>query len=96
MARVFTATTGRGMWSLDAKRMRNVVCLRYAEEFHNIAKKAHFPTIRAFLLGQATELYVKTFLFHKGFGESQMKKKFGHNLKRLLDEVIKQGLDESL
>jgi HEPN domain-containing protein len=96
MARVVTATMGPGRWSLHAKRMRNVACRRYAEEFHNIAKKAGFPLIRAFLLGQALELYLKAFLFHKGFGETQMKKEFGHNLKRLLDEAIKQGLDKSL
>ena len=47
------------MWSLHAKRMRNFACLRYAIEFHNIARKAGFPIIRAFLLGQAIELYLK-------------------------------------
>jgi len=96
MARVVTATMGTGVWSRHSKRMRNVACRRYAEEFHNIAKKAGFPIIRAFLLGQATELYLKAFLFHKGFGETQMKRQFSHNLKRLLDEGINQGLDKSV
>lgn len=50
-------------------------CLRYAVEFHNIARKAGFPIIRAFLLGQAIELYLKALLFHQGYGETQLKKR---------------------
>ena len=96
MARIVTATMGPGTWSVHAKRMRNVACRRYAEEFHNITKKAGFPIVRAFLLGQALELYLKAFLFHKGFGERSLKKKFGHDLTRLLDEATSQGLDTSL
>ena len=96
MARIVTAQMGTGTWTIHAKRIRNVACRRYAEEFHNIAKKAGFPIIRAFLLGQARELYLKAFLFHQGFGETQLKKKFGHNLKRLLDEAIKLGMGTNL
>ena len=33
---------GRGDWSLHAKRMRIFACLRYAVEFHNIARKAGY------------------------------------------------------
>jgi HEPN domain-containing protein len=87
---------GTGTWSTHAKRMRNIACRRYAEEFHNIARKAGFPIVRAFLLGQAIELYLKAFLFHQGFGETQLKEKFGHNVKRLLDEAIKQGIGTNL
>ena len=96
MARIVTAQMGTGTWTIHAKRIRNVACRQYAEEFHNIAKKAGFPIIRAFLLGQAIELYLKAFLFHQGFGETQLKKKFGHNLKRLLDEAIKLGMGTNL
>lgn len=94
MARVYVAAGGGAVWSLHAKRMRNFACLRYAVEFHNIARKAGFPIIRAFLLGQAIELYLKAFLFHQGYGETRLKKPpFGHNLPCLLNEASAKGLD---
>ena len=97
MARVYVAAGGGGVWSLHAKRKRNFACLRYAVEFHNIARKAGFPIIRAFLLGQAIELYLKAFLFHQGYGETQLKKRpFGHKLPRLLNEAAAKGLDTNI
>ncbi len=77
--------------------MRNFAYLRYAVEFHNIARKAGSPIIRAFLLGQAIELYLKAFLFHRGYGETQLKTRpFGHNLPRLLNEAMAKGLDTNI
>ena len=97
MARTYVAKVSGGVWSLHAKGLRNFVCLRYALEFHGIAQKAGSPIIRAFLLGQALELYLKAFLFHNGYGEKQLKKKpFGHNLKRLLDEAVVKGLNTGI
>lgn len=97
MARAHVAAGRGGVWSLHAMRMRNYACLGYAVEFHNIARKAGFPIIRAFLLGQAIELYLKAFLFHQGYGETRLKKSpFGHNLPRLLNEAAAKGLDANI
>ena len=86
-----------GVWSAYSKGLRNYACLHYANEFHNIARKAGFPIVRAFLLGQAIELYLKAFLFSCGYGETALKKKpFAHNLKRLLNEAIANGLDQQI
>src|SRR5574341_1685907 len=95
MAKIIEAKMGG--WSSYAKGLRNYSCLRYANEFHNIARKAGFPIVRAFLLGQAIELYLKAFLFSCGYGETALKKKpFGHNLKLLLNEAISNGLDQQI
>ena len=97
MTRVHVAAVGGGVWSLHAKHMRDFACLRYAVEFHNIARKAGFPIIRAFLLGQAIELYLKAFLFHQGYGERQLRQRpFGHNLTRLLDEAAAKDLGTNI
>lgn len=97
MAKIVEARMTGGVWSAYAKGLRNYACLRYANEFHNIARKAGFPIVRAFLLGQALELYLKAFLFSCGYGETQLKKSpFGHNLKRLLNEAISKGLDQQI
>jgi len=94
MARVNALIAGKGVWSPYAKRMRNFACLRYAVEFYNVARKTGCPIIRAFLIGQAIELYLKAFLFHQGYGEKKLKNKpFGHNLTRLLEEAIANGLN---
>jgi hypothetical protein len=87
---------GKVVWSTYAKGLRNFVWLRYANEFHNIAIKAGSLIVRAFLLGRALELYFKAFLFSCGYGETDLKKKFRHNLKRLLDEAISHGLDTKI
>lgn len=94
MARTYVvAATGKGVWSLHAKRMRNVAVLRYAVEFHKIARKTRFPIIKAFLLGQALELYLKAFLFDRGLGESALRRRpFGHNLVNLLNEALAKQL----
>ena len=97
MARVYVAAGRGGVWSRHAKRMRNFACLRYAVEFHNVARKAGFPIIRAFLLGQAIELYLKAFLFHQGYGETKLRQRpFGPNLTHLLDEAAEKGLDTNI
>jgi len=97
MAKIVKAKMSGGVWSAYAKGLRNYACLRYANEFHNIARKAGFPIVRAFLLGQAIELYLKAFLFSCGYGESALKNKpFRHNLKRLLEESISKGLDQRI
>jgi hypothetical protein len=94
MARVFKAVGRGGVWSSYAKDLRNLACLRYANEFHKVARKAGSPLVRAFLLGHAIELYLKAFLFAHGYGETRLKdRQFGHNLKRLLDEGLANGLD---
>ena len=97
MARVYEAVGGGVVWSLHAKRLRNFAWLRYAVEFHRLARKAGFPIVRAFLLGQAIELYLKAFLFHQGYGETRLQKApFGHNLSSLMKEAAAKGLDAEI
>lgn len=73
---------------------RCIPALRRGVSWHR--KRGWFFLVRAFLLGQAIELYLKAFLLHKGYGQMRLKKEFEHNLKRLLDEASGQGLDLSL
>ena len=97
MAKIVEAKMSSGAWSVHAKGLRTYACLRYANEFHDISHKAGFPIVRTFRLGQAIELYLKAFLFSRGYGETALKKKpFGHNLKQLLNEAISKGLDQQI
>ncbi len=97
MAKIVEAKMSSGVWSVHAKGLRTYACLRYANEFHSISHKAGFPIVRTFLLGQAIELYLKVFLFSRGYGETALKNKlFGHNLKQLLNEAIAKGLDQQI
>ena len=97
MARVVELkTAGKTVWSKYAKGKRNFVWLCYANEFHRMACKAGSRIVQAFLLGHALELYFKAFLFCYGYSETNLKKQFGHNLKRLLGETISNGLDTKI
>jgi hypothetical protein len=86
----------RSGWSRYAKSARNFAWLRYAIEFDNAAKKAGDPIVKAFLLGQALELYLKTYLLSHGYEGSRLKKEFRHNLKKLLKAVLDSGLESKV
>ena len=68
---------------------------RYAEEFHNAALKTKFPIIRGYLLGHALELYLKVYLLQSG-GTTELKKKYGHNLNRIMEAALARQLDKHL
>jgi HEPN domain-containing protein len=91
------ASTGKGVWSSHAKRLRNSAVLKYATEFHKVARKTRHPIIQAFLVGQALELYLKAFLLHRGMGESTLRNRpYGHNLARLLDEATARDISTNV
>jgi hypothetical protein len=65
---------------------------RYATEFHDIARRTRISVVKAYLLGCALELYLKSFLVAKGYDVKQLKKKtLGHNISNLLTECEKNG-----
>lgn len=95
MARVILASTGKGQWSVYAKRLRDYATYRYAEEFHATARKAGSPVVRAYLLGHAIELYLKAFLLRAGVASTLLKsKKYGHNLDALLTEAKNREIEK--
>jgi len=96
MARVFVPTTGKGRWSAYALGLRNFAMYRYAEEFHNAALKTKSPIVRGYLLGHALELYLKVYLLQSGAGTTELKKKYGHNLTRIMEATLLRQLDKHL
>lgn len=95
MARIISASIAKGKWSAYAKGLRNVATYRYAQEFHATAKKAGSPVVRAYLLGHALELYLKSFLLCAGLTSTVLKsRKYGHNLDRLLAEAESHGIEK--
>lgn len=80
-----------------AKRIRKIAMVRYAQEFHQAARKSGSPIVRAYLLGHALELYFKAFLVDDVFAMRDLKKKtIGHNLKRLMDEFLASDVGPSV
>ncbi|KAB2839070.1 MAG: hypothetical protein F9K47_16735 [Burkholderiales bacterium] len=96
MAQVTMAISGKGQWSAYAKRVRDHTTYCYAEEYHNTARKAGSPIVRAYLLGHAIELYLKAFLLRAGMASSLLKskRKYGHDLNALLTEAKSRGIGE--
>ena len=78
-----------------AKSARIKAFCSYAQEFHRTALKAGPLLVRAYLLGHAIELYLKTFLLCEGTGERKL---IGlrHNLVRTLEACEKQGISSLL
>jgi len=78
-------TTPFGMW-------------RYGDDFRKAAvavlsvhNDRHFMPYY-FLLGQSIELSLKAFLLARGMELEELRKKYGHNLKKLLDESRRRKL----
>jgi hypothetical protein len=83
-------TTPYGMW-------------RYGDDFRKAALAVlHVYNDREFmpyyfLLGQSIELSLKAFLLGRGLSLGDLRsKKYGHNLKALLDEAIRQQLESEV
>ena len=73
-----------------AREIRRVAMCRYAEEFYHAAIKARSLPVRAYLLGHAVELYLKTYLLNCGMKLTPLTKRpYGHDIARLLDECIR-------
>jgi len=94
MGKIVPMSANIDTWSPHAKKLRLVAFLRLADEFHLAARKVSFPLIKAFLLGHALELYLKSFLLSCGLGEKELKDKFRHNLDEALSKCIDYGLEQ--
>ena len=74
--------------------------LKHAQEFFDAADlvldKTNNVSLPAyFLLGRSIELSLKAYLMHQGVQLSKLRsKKYGHNLKSLLEESQKKDLDK--
>ena len=85
---------GKGQWSAYARRVRDFATYRYAQEFNATAKRTASPVVRAYLLGHAIELYLKSFLLRAGLPSTLLKsKKYGHNLGVLLTEAKSREIE---
>jgi hypothetical protein len=91
--RVIHLKAGHGHWTAYAKNQRNAFFFIYAREFWQAARKTGSPLVRAYLLGHALELMLKTYLLTTGFGERQIRK-LKHNLSRTLAESRAAGLEQ--
>src|SRR4051812_23518161 len=78
----------------------NLTCYGFhlwAEDFLS-AEKLYAPTARRgsyvpqFLCCQAIELSLKAFLSLKGFPRKKLRTEFGHNLVKLYEEAVTQGI----
>src|SRR5687767_942943 len=85
--------SGRGFWTDHARRERNIAFYVYAREFYRTSQKTGSPLVRAYLLGHALELFLKTYLLACGVEERDLAKKFGHRLDKLLTSAKVYGLD---
>jgi len=96
--RIIVAAAGTARPTRYALRLRNLAVFSYANEFCDAAKKAGSPLVRAYLLGHALELYLKAFLLKSGFnsGDLKNKRKFGHQLDRLLTAAEAQGIGKQV
>jgi hypothetical protein len=81
------------VWTHYAKNVRNKIFLGYGAEFLHVAKKTGSPLVKAFLIGHALELLLKTYLLSTGLGERDMRVR-GHNLTKLLTECDQKGLGQ--
>lgn len=65
--------------------------LAAARAYKPVARKASF--VAQFLCCQSIELSLKAFLSLKGMSRKNLKRKFGHNLIRLLKRARKEGIE---
>src|SRR5438552_3708325 len=78
-----------------ALKIRRLMTCRYAQEFYRAAVKTGSLPVRAHLLGHALELHLKTYLLNRGMKLSPLTRRpYGHNIARLLDECIRQGIQK--
>lgn len=90
-------SSGPTFWTDSARGERDKKFYIYAHEFHRAALKTGSPLVKAYLLGHALELFLKTYLLTHGIEERDLKnKEFGHRLAKLLGESRRLGLDRVL
>lgn len=90
---VIRETAGIARPTKHMKVLRSQAFFRFGEEFHAVAIKAGSPLVRAYLLGQAVELYLKAFLLATGDTSADVKDKYRHNLVRLLNAAEAKGVN---
>ena len=66
------------------------VCRPAISERERMTCRASFPAY--FLVGHSIELSLKAFLLAKGIGLSELRKKFGHDLAKLISECRRRKL----
>ena len=91
---VILEATGVARPTKHMKAVQRQAFFRFGEEFHSVAVKAGSPLVRAYLLGQAVELYLKAFLLARGVAVADVKDKYRHNLVRLLDAGEANGITD--
>jgi len=89
-----TPPVASGAWTKYALKLRTRAMYGYAVEFHTAALKTGSPLVRAYLLAQTLELYLKSFLLSRGVTSGELKTAYGHNLTRLLADARKRGLHQ--
>ncbi len=82
-------------------RMTPVGFVVYAEQFLKAAQSIpkedkKFTPVPYYLYCRALELILKAFLLAKGHGVDELRKRFGHNLKRLWKAARKDGLADAV
>ena len=69
----------------------------YGREFFNISRKTRRLPVKYYMLGHALELFLKSYLMKRGYSVKQLKSRhFSHNLARLLEESIDNGLENNI
>jgi len=89
---IIRAATGMAKPTKHMKAIRQQAFFHFGKEFHSVALKAGSPLVRAYLLGQAVELYLKAFLLACGATSADLKDKYRHNLVRLLSAAETAGI----
>ena len=93
----------------DPKRTTPTALMKYAQDFHDAAivvfeefierwpaYKEIAPGPAVYLIGHSMELSLKAFLLQKGATHAQLKRKFGHNLDKCLNEAKRLGLPNAV
>lgn len=96
MPQVFMEKSTKGNWTNHARSLRNYATYKYAQDFHKTAMKTGSPVVRAYLLGHALELYLKAFLLQSGLSSTVLKRKYSHNLDKLLAESKLKGIEKTV
>lgn len=74
--------------------VRNFATFRYAQEFYRTAQKVGSPLVRAYLLGHALELFLKSYLMKAGLTSTTLKcKPYSHDLVKLLAAARAKNLE---
>ncbi len=78
-----------GTWSDYAIKKRNATYFVYGRDFLRATHKTGSPLVRAYLLGHALELLLKTYLLTCGVGEKALKR-LGHDLVKLVSRCARE------